>query len=99
MNQLISLETEMLTDMATEQDIVNFIHKKAYDSLGPTVVVGSSVIVFEFIGEDGRLGHGILRQKATDLDEALDLLVGATNTILDAEQKKFPYDEDYPDDL
>lgn len=99
MEQLISLETERELEMSSEKDIAKFIAEKATASIGIGSVIGTSVIVFEFIGADGRAGHGILRQKGTDLGEALELLVGATDTIIDSQEKKFPYDEDYPDDL
>lgn len=85
--------------LSSEVNIARFIAEKATASIGPGCVVGTSVIVFEFIGEDGRMGHGVLRQKGTDVAETLDLLVGATETILDSQEGKFPYDETNPDDL
>lgn len=85
--------------MSKEKDIARFIAEKASASIGPGCVIGTSVIIFEFIGEDGRMGHGVLRQHGTDVEETLDLLVGATETILGIKDAKFPYDEDYPDNL
>ena len=85
--------------MSKEKDIARFIAEKASSSLGPGCVIGTSVIIFEFIAADGHMGHGVLRQHGTDVEETLDLLVGATETIIGIKDMKFPYDEDYPDDL
>lgn len=86
-------------DGRVDQVISTFIAEKASSVIGPGCVVGTSIIVFEFIGKEGRIGYGVLRQKNTNSDEALDLLIGATDTVLGVNDKKFPYDEDYPDDL
>ena len=85
--------------VSSEKEIARFIAEKAAAAIGPGCVIGTSVIIFEFIGSDGRMGHGVLRQHGTDAEETLDLLVGATETIIGIQDKQFPYDEDYPDDL
>jgi hypothetical protein len=90
---------ELERQVSNDKDIARFIAEKASASIGPGCVIGTSVIIFEFIGSDGRMGHGVLRQHGTDVDETLDLLVGATETIMGIQEKKFPYDEDYPDNL
>ena len=95
MDQLMELERQV----SSEKEIARFIAEKAASAIGPGCVIGTAVIIFEFIGADGRMGHGVLRQHGTDAEETLDLLVGATETILGIQDAKFPYDEDYPDDL
>ena len=90
---------EQERQVSREKEIARFIAEKASAAIGPGCVIGTSVIIFEFIGEDGRMGHGVLRQHGTDAEETLDLLVGATETILGIQDTKFPYDEDYPDNL
>lgn len=85
--------------MTKEVDVAKFIADKVAASIGSDCIMGSSVIVFEFIGGDGRLGHGVLRQKNTDMEETIDILVAATQTLLEANDQKFPYDEDYPDNI
>lgn len=86
-------------DAINEKNIARFISEKATLNIGPGCVIGSSLIVFEFIRSDGRLGHGVLRQRGSSMQDAIELLMGATDTILDAEEGKFPYGQADPDDI
>ena len=99
MNQMLEDEKMNDDEKRVEQAITAFVAEKAMQAIGDDCVVGTSIIVFEFIAKDGRIGHGVLRQKGVDAEECLDLLCGATESIMGLDDRKFPYDAINPDDL
>lgn len=88
--------------MFDDEAFTKFIHHKAKSIIGEDAIIGSSAIVFEFISPDGRVGFSVLRPPGHDIEDTLDLLVHATETIvMDYHDRKhsFDYEDGYDDDF
>jgi hypothetical protein len=65
-----------------DEAFIAFIHGKAKRIIGEQAIIGSAAIVFEFMGTDGRVGFSVLRPPGHDMEDTIDLLVNATETIV-----------------
>ena len=78
-----------------EGDIENYILSKLNGILPEDTIVGTAVLVFEFITPSGEGGFSMIHSKATDDYEALDTLYAAGLHFSKAELKGFDaYDDD-----
>jgi hypothetical protein len=79
-----------------EGDIENYILGKAKGALPADTIIGTAVLVFEFITPDGDGGFSIIHSRGVDELEALDTLYAAGLHFSRAELKGF---EEYDDDI
>jgi hypothetical protein len=104
-NQELQLALEKVTKaniMFDDDAFTKFIHKKAAHVIGEGCIIGSAAIVFEFIAADGRVGFSVLRPPGHNVEDTLDLLVHATETIVmdyHENRHKFDYEDGLDDDL
>lgn len=77
-------------------DLQNFIKHHGKNILPENGIIGTSMIVFEFLTEDGKAGYSILRPPGTTLDECMSTLARSTDVLLrqyiDEVQDEFPED-------
>jgi len=101
------MEREMLTKPLKKEpkmfpaDFHAFIHKQAGRVIGENGMVGTAVVLFEFMDEDGKLGYSMLRPPETSWPETMELLTNAAETLVAAfeENRGFKHDGDEQDDL
>lgn len=68
--------------MFDDEAFIAFIHNKAKRIIGDSAMIGSAAIVFEFMTPSGRVGFSVLRPPGHDMEDTVDLLVNATETIV-----------------
>jgi len=80
-------------------DFHSFIHKQAGRVIGENGMVGTAVVLFEFIDENGKVGYSMLRPPETSWPETMELLTNATETLVAAfeEKRGIRYDDDEDD--
>jgi hypothetical protein len=83
--------------MGSEEAFQAFIHERAKYAIGEGSMVGSAVIVFEFISPEGKMGYSLLRPPGASFEDTLDLLTNATETILlsDGDGNGFTYGDEF----
>lgn len=84
--------------MMDDEKFRDFIQSQA-DDLVQDGVIGTAIVLFEFISKEGKQGYSILRPFETTWLQAGDLLHDATMTLvpaIDDMYKDFP-DEDITD--
>lgn len=83
--------------MGSEDEFQSFIHERAKYAIGEDAMVGSAVIVFEFIAPNGKMGYSLLRPPGSSFEDTLDLLTNATETIVlgGGEGHGFTYGDDF----
>jgi hypothetical protein len=62
-------------------ELRNFIFAESKSIIGDKGMIGSAVIVFEFIDEDGDAGYSLLRPPGANWEESLNLLFRASKVI------------------
>lgn len=62
-------------------DLRNFIFEQSKTIVGESGLIGSAVVVFEFIDEQGNAGYSLLRPTGTDWNDSLTLLFRAAEVI------------------
>ncbi len=80
-------------------DINQFVRDRAEHLIGEKGIIGTSIIVFEFIDEDGDGGFSVLRPPGTDWNEAMGVLYRASKVILESyERDRRMQDDDESED-
>jgi len=69
--------------MSNNFDLNKFVYDKAQHLLGENIIIGTAIIVFEFIDEDGDGGFSLLRPPGTEWGEAMNMLYRSSKTILE----------------
>lgn len=64
------------------EDLTDFIHHHAKPLIGEQGIIGTTIIVFEFIDEDGKNGYSMLRPPGSSWYDAMTVLEDATNVLL-----------------
>ena len=82
-------------------DFHEFIHRQANRVVGDNGMIGTAVVLFEFMDENGKVGYSMLRPPGTTWPETMELLVNATDTLVTAfdEKRGIRHDDDDEDDL
>lgn len=85
-------------------ELQRFIHENSTHVIGEGAIIGTSVIIFEFIDADGNGGFSILRPPGVSWPDAMAVLGKGTTVILKSynkaveEQADFELDGDFLDD-
>ena len=72
---------------SSNNELTDFIHRQAKDLIGDNGIIGTAMIVFEFIDEEGRAGFSLLRPPGTSWEDSMDVLAKATDVILDSYER------------
>jgi hypothetical protein len=72
-----------VTRMDEMNNFTEFISKRAKHAIGDGLI-GASLIVFEFLTPDGKLGYSVLRPPGVSWGDTASLLINATETFEDA---------------
>jgi hypothetical protein len=87
-----------VTKLDPMDDFLNFVAKRAEPVIGDGML-GSAIILFEFINEDGRLCYSVLRPNGVSWPETAELLLNASDTFAHTiSEGHFPEDIDIEDD-
>ena len=62
-------------------DLRNFIHEQSKKIIGDGGMIGSAIVVFEFIDEEGNAGYSLLRPNGEGWSESLNLLFKSAEVI------------------
>jgi hypothetical protein len=85
--------------MHEQFNINEFVRQRAEHLIGENGIIGTSIIVFEFIDEDGDGGFSVLRPPGTDWSEAMSILHKASKVILESyERDRRMQDDDESED-
>ena len=87
-----------MTNVEKPFDLEGFIHQKAEHLIGENGIVGTSLILFEFIDEEGRGGFSVLRPPGSDWVETMSTLGKATKVILESYERDLGIEDDDSED-
>jgi len=87
-----------VTNVEKPFDLEGFIHQKAEHLIGENGIVGTCLILFEFIDEEGRGGFSVLRPPGVDWVETMSTLGKATKVILESYEKDLGIEDDDSED-
>lgn len=76
------------------EDLTDFVHKHAKRLIGETGIIGTTIIVFEFINEDGKNGYSMLRPPGSSWYDAMTVLDEASEVLLEAYDRGKGYKND-----
>jgi len=66
------------------EDLTDFVHHHAKKLIGEQGIIGTTIIVFEFINEDGKNGYSMLRPPGSSWYDSMTVLDKASEVLLDA---------------
>lgn len=66
------------------EDLTDFVHRHAKSLIGNEGIIGTTIIIFEFINEDGKNGYSMLRPPGSSWYDAMTVLDKASEVLLEA---------------
>lgn len=75
-------------------DLTDFVHHYAKSLIGENGIIGTTIMLFEFIDEKGQNGYSMLRPPGTSWYDAMTVLDKGSEVLLDSYDKGKGYKSD-----